>query len=65
MPHEGQFLSCCAVVHGLMRNLMVVPRPGVLEAQRENIQAAVQEADADPSAKGHLMKTLHVRACRI
>ena len=61
MPHEGQFLSCCAVVRGSTRNLFVVPRAAVLAPHRESIQAAVQEAAADPSTKGHLNKTLHVR----
>ena len=61
VPHEGQFLSCCAAVHGSARNLFVVPRPEVLEPHRENILTAVQEAAADPSAQGHLMQTLHVR----
>ena len=44
-----------------MRNLFVVPRAAVLAPHRESIQAAVQEAAADPSAQGHLIKTLHVR----
>ena len=60
MPHEGQFLSCCAVVNGSARNLFVVPRPEVLAPHRESILAAVQEAAADPAAQGHLMRTLHV-----
>ena len=61
VPHEGQFLSCCAVVGGSSRNLFVVPRAAVLAPHRESIQAAVQEAAADPSVQGHLMRTLHVR----
>ena len=61
MPHEGQFLSCCAVVTGVMRSLFVVPHPDVLAAHAEDIRAAQQEADADPTTRGHLMKTLHVR----
>ncbi len=64
MPHEGQFLSCCAVVGGVTRNLFVVPRPDVLEAHADDIQAAQHEADADPTARGHLMKILHVRYTR-
>ena len=60
MPHDGQFLSCCAAVGGVTRNLFVVPRPDVLEAHADDIQAAQQEADADPTARGDLMKTLHV-----
>ena len=61
VPHEGQFLSCCAVVAGVMRSLFVVPHPDVLAAAAEDIRAAQQEADADPTTRGHLVKTLHVR----
>ncbi len=61
VPHEGQFLSCCAVVAGVTRSLFVVPHPDVLAAHAEDIRAAQQEADADPATRGHLMKTLHVR----
>jgi len=61
VQHEGQFLSCCAVVTGVMRSMFVVPHPDVLAVHAEDIRAAQQEADADPSTRGHLMKTLHVR----
>lgn len=59
VPHEGNQLSCCAVVQGLQRSVFVVPKPGTFDtdAELEELQA---RAEGDASLKGPLMKRLHV-----
>lgn len=60
VPHEGQFLSCCAVVQGCQQNLFVVPRPEVLGPHAEELQQLATEAAADPSQKAALLTRVHV-----
>jgi hypothetical protein len=56
--HQGSQVSACAVVKGTQRNLFVVPTAGTFED--EDLKSLEEEADADPSMKGQLMKKLHV-----
>ena len=56
--HQGSQVSACAIVKGTQRNLFVVPTAGHFED--EDLKSLEEEADADPSMKGQLMKKLHV-----
>lgn len=56
--HQGSQVSACAIVKGTQRNLFVVPTAGTFED--EDLKSLEEEADADPSMKGQLMKKLHV-----
>lgn len=56
--HQGSQVSACAIVKGTQRNLFVVPTAGTFED--EDLKSLEEEADADPSTKGQLMKKLHV-----
>ena len=56
--HQGSQVSACAIVKGTQRNLFVVPSSDTFED--EDLKSLQQEADADPSTKGQLMKKLHV-----
>lgn len=51
-------MSACAIVRGTQRNLFVVPSSDTFED--EDLRSLQEEADADPSTKGQLMKKLHV-----
>lgn len=51
-------MSACAIVKGTQRNLFVVPSSDTFED--EDLKSLQEEADADPSTKGQLMKRLHV-----
>ncbi|KAL3140237.1 hypothetical protein ABBQ38_004511 [Trebouxia sp. C0009 RCD-2024] len=55
--HQGSQLSACAIVKGTQRNLFVVPSHNTFED--EDLKSLQEEADADPSMKGQLMKKLH------
>ncbi len=56
--HQGSQVSTCAVVRGTQRNLFVVPTAGTFEDK--DLKSLEEEAGADPSMKGQLMKKLHV-----
>ena len=56
--HQGSQVSACAIVKGTQRNLFVVPKAKSFED--DDLKTLEQEADADPSMKGQLMKKLHV-----
>ena len=56
--HQGSQVSACAIVKGTQRNLFVVPTSDTFED--EDLKSLQEEADADPSTKGQLMKRLHV-----
>lgn len=56
--HQGSQVSACALVKGTQRNLFVVPTSHTFEDQ--DLKTLQEEADADPSVKGQLMKNLHV-----
>ena len=60
MAHQGSQVSACALVKGTQRNLFVVPTSGTFEEEKEELKSLQEEADADPSMKGQLMKKLHV-----
>lgn len=51
-------MSACAIVRGTQRNLFVVPSSDTFAD--EDLKSLQEEADADPSTKGQLMKKLHV-----
>ena len=55
-------MSACAIVKGTQRNLFVVPSSDTFEV--EDLRSLQEEADADPSTKGQLMKKLHVSCIR-
>lgn len=57
VAHNGQHLSCCAVVRGLQRNLFIVPREEVGSEEISRLEAA---AATDPQAKKQLIPLLHV-----
>jgi len=56
--HQGRQVSACAIVKGTQRNLFVVPTADTFED--EDLKSLEEEADADPSMKGQLLKKLHV-----
>lgn len=56
--HQGSQVSACAIVRGTQRNLFVVPSSDTFAD--EDLKSLQEEADADPSTKGQLMKKLHV-----
>ena len=58
MLHQGSQVSACAIVKGTQRNLFVVLTAGTFE--EEDLKSLEEEADADPTMKGQLMKKLHV-----
>ncbi len=55
---NGKHASCCAVVHGLQRNLFVVPREDVSTPE---IAALEERLESDPGARAALIPLLHVR----
>lgn len=57
VTHNGQHMSCCAVVRGLQRNLFIVPREEVGSEEISRLEAA---AATDPQAKKQLIPLLHV-----
>lgn len=59
----GKYVSCCAVVRGLQRNIFFVPREEIASPE---IAALEEEAQTDPvAARKKLLPLVHVRwACR-
>ncbi|KAL6785075.1 POLA1 [Auxenochlorella protothecoides x Auxenochlorella symbiontica] len=59
---NGKHASCCAVVHGLQRNLFVVPREDVSTPE---IAALEERLESDPGARAALIPLLHAALTRV
>lgn len=57
VPHNGHHLSCCTIVRGMQRNILVVPREEVGSQEIADLEAQV--AAGDPEAKKRLIPLLH------
>eukprot|EP00884_Botryococcus_braunii_P011316 jgi/Botrbrau1/20185/Bobra.0173s0083.2 len=57
VPQGNGFVSCCAVVHKCMRNILVVPRPDIFVGPR--LQELENALAANPAGKKDLVCHLH------